>query len=602
MPGIEGLLAGRVLAGRYRIEEVIGRGGMGAVYRAADERLGREVAVKVITLATSPDAEARERLRARFLREARAAAALPHHPNVVPVYDYGTDAALGLDFLVMELLRGEDLASYFARAGAPPLPTAIWILQEASRGVAVGHRAGLVHRDVKPGNIFLARDPQHDEVQVRILDFGIAKLIQEEESQGQLTQDGRAPLSPAYASPEQLRGLSRITLASDVFSLGAIGYQLVTGERPFTDADRNRLSLGMPVEVPSPQRRNPAVPSALDEVVRRALAFEPADRFPDAGVLTSVIEQVRREMGEAPLAPYPPASITVLPRSATEPLPPSPPTGEAARDGTELLEDGTLLDPSLHSASPQSPAPGPSNRPPARRAAARRQRRGVGGWIVALLVALGRLAAGGVFAWWVAEGGRPARVTEAIPPPPESIPEIPLNQSVQEEQQPTAIDALTMNLEGQRYYRAGDYPTALGFFERAVAVSPENAEYRNNYALTLFRLGHTEEAAAELERVIRLDPNRAVAYANLGDVRTALGDTTGAIRAFEQFLRLSTNPRESDIAARRLRALQAPPPAPIDAAPADTGAVDTAAPPRRSADTLPQPVTATPTAPPPDTL
>ena len=243
---IEGLLAGRVLGDRYLIEEVIGRGGMGAVYRATDERLEREVAVKVITIA-GVDAATREHVRARFHREARAAAALPHHPNVVPVYDFGTDDTLRLDFLVMELLRGEDLATHMIRLGPPPLPTGIWVLLQAARGVAVGHRAGLIHRDVKPGNVFLARSRHDDDVQIRILDFGIAKLVQEEETASQLTQDGRIPLSPAYASPEQLRSLRQITPASDVFSLGAIGFQLFTGERPFTDQDRNRMAIGIPV-------------------------------------------------------------------------------------------------------------------------------------------------------------------------------------------------------------------------------------------------------------------------------------------------------------------------------------------------------------------
>src|SRR5687768_6648241 len=193
MSGLEGLLRGRVLGGRYRIEEVIGRGGMGAVYRAVDERLGRKVAVKVITVAMGDDPDTRRRVRARFHREARAAAALPHHPNVVPVYDYGTDEELGLDYIVMELLEGHDLATHLQRSGPPPLATALRVLREAARGLAVGHRAGLIHRDVKPGNIFLARD--HDELQVRMVDFGIAKLADDEDTANQLTQDGRLPHS-----------------------------------------------------------------------------------------------------------------------------------------------------------------------------------------------------------------------------------------------------------------------------------------------------------------------------------------------------------------------------------------------------------------------
>jgi serine/threonine protein kinase len=141
LAALEGLLAGRVLAGRYRIEEVIGRGSMGAVYRAVDECLGRPVAVKVINVAVSDPKQAEE-LRTRFQREARVAASL-HHPNVIIVYDFGTDSELGLDFLVMELLHGEDLANRMARSGPPSLSTSLRILWEAGRGLAVGHRAGL---------------------------------------------------------------------------------------------------------------------------------------------------------------------------------------------------------------------------------------------------------------------------------------------------------------------------------------------------------------------------------------------------------------------------------------------------------------------------
>src|SRR5215207_8097839 len=173
MYGIAGLLTGRTLAGRYLIEAVIGRGGMGAVYRAADERLSRAVAVKVVGAVTNDPAE-QDRLRARFQREARAAAAL-RHTNVVQVHDFGTDAELDLDYLVMELLHGEDLSARLMRSGAPPLPVALSILRQAARGLSAGHRAGMVHRDVKPGNLFLEATAG-DEVHLRVLDFGIAQV------------------------------------------------------------------------------------------------------------------------------------------------------------------------------------------------------------------------------------------------------------------------------------------------------------------------------------------------------------------------------------------------------------------------------------------
>ncbi|MDR0787488.1 MAG: protein kinase [Gemmatimonadota bacterium] len=295
MAGIESLLVGRTLGGRYRIEEVIGRGGMGAVYRALDERLDRPVALKVI-IATA-DGDARDRLRHRFFREARSAAALPHHPNIVPVYDYGSDETLGIDFLVMELLRGSDLATRLSRAGAPPLSTSARILLEAARGLAVGHARGVIHRDVKPGNIFLARTLDN-ELQVRIVDFGIAKLA-DDDTLAQLTQDGRAPHSPAYASPEQLRGLAELTPAADVFGLGAVGFLLLTGERPFSEADRSRMSLGMPVEVPSLRALNPAVPEAIEAVVRKSLAFDPEARYPTAGKFAEALETAMRTLPDA---------------------------------------------------------------------------------------------------------------------------------------------------------------------------------------------------------------------------------------------------------------------------------------------------------------
>src|SRR5688500_9462387 len=144
--GLEGLLAGRTLVGRYRIEEVIGRGGFAVVYRAEDLRLSRPVAVKVM-VPGAVDADARLRLRDCFQQEARAAASLPAHPNVVTIHDFGTDAETGIDFIAMELLRGETLAQFLAHDPRPGLPTALEILRGAAEGLAVGHRAGIVHRD-----------------------------------------------------------------------------------------------------------------------------------------------------------------------------------------------------------------------------------------------------------------------------------------------------------------------------------------------------------------------------------------------------------------------------------------------------------------------
>ena len=288
MYGIEGLLAGRTLVGRYRIDEVIGRGGMGAVYRGRDLRLHRDVAVKVISVATA-DAEAHRRLRARFQREARAAAGL-HHPNLVPVYDYGTDEALDLDFLVMELLRGEDLARRLARKGPPAVPTALHILYQAARGLAAGHRAGLVHRDVKPGNLFLEPGDRLGDVQVRVLDFGIAEIaVADERTMTHLTVVGRSPFSPAYAAPEQLLGETGLSPATDVFSLGAVGFHLLTGQRAFDAHDVRDQTAQIARALRHELSRVSGLPTAVRVALERSLARSPGERFPNAGAFAEAI-------------------------------------------------------------------------------------------------------------------------------------------------------------------------------------------------------------------------------------------------------------------------------------------------------------------------
>jgi serine/threonine protein kinase len=576
MPGIEGLLIGRVLGNRYRIEEVIGRGGMGAVYGGIDERLGRRVAVKVITAGATAEPEARERLRARFSREARAAAGLPHHPNVVPVYDYGTDEALGLDYLVMELLQGSDLADRLGRSGPPPLAEALRILHEAARGVAVGHRAGLIHRDVKPGNIFLAQS-QQQELQVRVVDFGIAKLVDEEDTAAQLTQDGRAPHSPAYASPEQLRGLGQLTPASDVFSLGALGFQLLTGERPFSESDRNKMSLGMPVEAPSLRERNPAIPAEVAEVVRKALAFEPLERFPDAGAMAQALDQALRGIQHRPLEPY--AASPALP------IPHLP--GEEDDDRTQLADedDRTLLAPPPPPRGPRyadlptgpvGSAPRPAELPPRPPRQWEEPRTGVGGIFVWVLVFLVLAGAG---AWAYVEWSRPARpvaMEEPLPEAPEDIPEIVPEETI-EEQPPGELDAFINHQEGIRFYNQGQHAEALAQFQRAVQIAPENASYRRSYALAAAQLGLYDEAADELLQALRLDPTQVAAFANLGDVRVAQGDTAAAISAYQRFMEVGTDPRQRGVVERRIRDLQAAQSAPL---PADTPTVSPFDPPR----------------------
>ncbi len=544
MAGLEHLLTGRTLAGRYRVERVIGRGGMGAVYQATDERLGRKVAVKVITVAEALEGEQRERVRTRFRREAASAARLPHHPNVVPVYDYGSDESLELDYLVMELLRGEDLASLLARASPPPLPVAFAILQGAAAGVAVGHRAGLIHRDVKPGNIFLVRDHPGDRLQVRVLDFGIAKAVAGEDTLAtQLTREGQTPLSPGYASPEQLRNESRLTPASDVFSLGVVAYQLLTGTRPFSDQDRNRMSLGMEVPPPRVRERNPAVPEQVAAAVGRALAYHPADRFPDAGELAGSLSRALRELASTD--------------AGTVAAPPVGAGGDATvawpgDDKTELAApDETVAAPPTTSAAAR-----PIPRPP-RQSRRKRRRRGGTGVVLtlAVLLVLGGL---GYLAWsgqLTPRAGKEAGGEEAFPSMPEvDPPELPGDTA----DEPTVLDAFMLNQEGERLYARGDFERAAELFRRAAEVTPDDPVYRSNHGRALFRLGRLDQAKDELETSLRQDPTRALPYQNLADVYLARGDTARARESLEQFLQLSGDPAQREAAAEQLERLSSP--------------------------------------------
>jgi serine/threonine protein kinase len=284
---LDRLLVGRTLAGRYRVEELIGTGGMSVVYRGHDLTLGRPVAVKVVSLGAA-DAEQAEKLRARFRREAGSAARIPPHPNVVQIHDFGTDDELGLDFIVMELLQGRDLKQAMA-SGPIPLPEAVRVLRETARGLAAGHRAGIVHRDVKPANVFLVGG-EGDVEGVRVLDFGIAKPLEAEEGDD-LTRTGQAPHSPAYAAPEQVDTHRPVTAASDVYSLGLIAYEMLSGERPFGDADRARIRAGE--QLPPPERgRWSAVPASLRRVVERALRTHPESRWADAAALAEALAAV----------------------------------------------------------------------------------------------------------------------------------------------------------------------------------------------------------------------------------------------------------------------------------------------------------------------
>ncbi|WP_420126667.1 protein kinase domain-containing protein [Longimicrobium sp.] len=405
--GLEGLMVGRTLAGRYEVVDALARGGMSVVYRGLDRTLGREVGVKVVSLAAASDT-ALANFRERFRREAASAARI-QHPNVVQIFDYGTDPELELDFIVMELLRGRDLKEAMIER---PLarPEALRILLDAARGVAAGHRAGIVHRDVKPANVFLIGDG--DEIDtVKILDFGIAKPMDDDPEHG-LTTIGSLPHSPAYASPEQLDMSAPVTASSDVYQLGLIGFEMLAGRRPFDEEERAAVRAGEDVPLPVTDAWRD-LPSGVRGVIQRALRPRPADRYPDAASFAEALTaaQVEDDATAFHPVPVPDEDATELLGAAVPVVTETPAVIHVTPPAvTEAPPAVTELPPAVTEAPPARAVPAegiPITPPPSTRRAG--FPRGPAMWIVPLLLLLA------VGLWAATRGGNddPAPVAAA---------------------------------------------------------------------------------------------------------------------------------------------------------------------------------------------
>jgi predicted Ser/Thr protein kinase len=264
--------------GKYRIVERIGRGGMGTVYKAHDPVLDRMVALKVI----SSEGDVTEELKARFYREAQACAKLSH-PNIVVVHDLGEDS--GQLFIVMEFLDGQEL-KYLIERQRLSLEEKLSLMVQVCDGFHFAHQKGIIHRDIKPGNIFVLRNGQ-----VKILDFGIARIAAGTDPG--LTRTGLIMGTLRYMSPEQARG--RVDHRSDIFSIGAVFYELLGGRPVFDSPDPMEILEKIRSEQPVPLvELDPTIPPELASLVERAIRKDPAQRFPDLGQMRAQIEGVRR--------------------------------------------------------------------------------------------------------------------------------------------------------------------------------------------------------------------------------------------------------------------------------------------------------------------
>src|SRR5580698_6673986 len=265
-----------IVAARYRLDAVIGEGGMGAVWAATHTGLGQAVAIKFISkeFVTSPEA-----LR-RFDSEAKAAAQL-RSKHVVQVFDNGT-LEDGTPYIAMELLRGENVYARVHRAGPVPLNEAIEILGQCCKALGRAHAAGIIHRDIKPDNIFLAQSGDEEGILVKVLDFGIAKFAAGPNDHAS-TRTGAVLGTPLYMSPEQARGLKTIDHRTDLYSLGLVAYTMLTGNLAFSSESFGDLLLQIcTAPLPSLRANAPWLPPATETWFMKACAREPQDRFASA--------------------------------------------------------------------------------------------------------------------------------------------------------------------------------------------------------------------------------------------------------------------------------------------------------------------------------
>jgi eukaryotic-like serine/threonine-protein kinase len=370
----------RVLAGRYELGERLGVGGMSTVVRGFDRRLEREVAVKLLAEHLADDGQ----FVARFRREARSAARLVH-PNIVQVFDFGLDDHR--HYIVMELVRGQSAAELLRERGALPLRDALSIVVQACRGLEYAHRNGVVHRDVKPGNLLRGEADV-----VKLADFGIAKAVSDEST---ITQIGSVLGTAAYLAPEQAAGESAGP-GADIYALGVVTYQLISGRLPYEAQSLTELALKQRSELPPRlDDLDPDIPAQLAVAVDRALAMEPRERPATADELRRQLADGARGVGPATTSVTrvagPPASPTSPPTSATTvQAPTTAGATSVARAQVAPRQPRPARTPRPAPAPPPMPAAAAAGRRPRRPG---RVRRTFGIFLVLLLLAAGGAAA-----------------------------------------------------------------------------------------------------------------------------------------------------------------------------------------------------------------
>lgn len=366
-------MAPQLLAGRYELGPRLGVGGMSTVVSAFDQRLEREVAIKLLAEHLAED----DQFVTRFRREALAAARLVH-PNIVQVFDFGLDESSERYYIAMELVRGHSGAEILRDEGVLDVRESLSIVAQACRGLEYAHRNGVVHRDVKPGNLLRGEDGV-----VKLADFGIAKAVSEESS---ITQIGSVLGTAAYLAPEQAAG-EAAGPAADIYALGVVTYQFLSGRLPYEAQSLTELALKQQREVPPLLNElNHHVTPQLAAAVDSALALDPRQRPPTADDLRHALADGLRGVGPATSA----TRVTGPATTATTVRPPTTGATDVARAPVAARQPRAPRAPHPGTVPATAPPTAPGRRPPRRR---RRARRFFGGLLVIALVAGGGVAA-----------------------------------------------------------------------------------------------------------------------------------------------------------------------------------------------------------------
>jgi eukaryotic-like serine/threonine-protein kinase len=348
---------GKVVASKYRLDAELGRGGMGAVYRAFHLRVHKTFAIKLL----HGEAAEHKGIASRFFLEAQAAGRIGH-PGILDVYDVG-ETEDGTPFIVMELLRGEALSTLLRRCTGESrlgIDAACWIAMEVLDILDAAHKAGVIHRDVKPQNVFLVVG-KNDEVSVKLLDFGIAKFAEKDKS-SLVTKSGEIIGSPLYMAPEQAKGDLDVDARVDVWSVGAMFFEMLTGAAAHGASTPVAVLAKILTEAaPAPSTRDGRVPKDLDAIVLKALAIDRTTRYPDARAMRDALAEVRKNAGHEGKPVLPPITVAPIDSSpslhepgtvtSTVAVPSDRPSALSARATTA---DSGSMEPALEAAMTKS--------------------------------------------------------------------------------------------------------------------------------------------------------------------------------------------------------------------------------------------------------